>query len=145
MQGARVGTRAGRERLGRGKPPQLRSLTPRTLPVQPEPTPQGRRHWCRLTEKYCTRIATPFQNYPLSVPFSTSKPFLPRPSAFISSLSPVRARAFLSLSLSLPFACLVLPFFLPLSLYLAALMSRAFSYSPCVLPPGHPGLRGILR
>lgn len=72
-----MGTRGGTA-PGRGKPPQLRSLTPRTLPVRPEPTPQGRRHWCRLTEKYCTRIATPFQNYPLSIPFSPSEPFLPR-------------------------------------------------------------------
>lgn len=88
---------------GRGKPPQLRSLTPRTPPVQPEPTPQGRRHWCRLTEKYCTRIATPFQNVPLS-PRSLSPPFFspfffpsPLPPSFLPSFSTFRA-----LSPSLP-------------------------------------------
>ena len=71
---------------GRGKPPQLRSLTPRTPPVQPEPTPQGRRHWCRLTEKYCTRIAPPFQKVPLS-PRNLPLPFSPSSSSSRLSLS----------------------------------------------------------
>lgn len=84
---------------GRGKPPQLRSLTPRTPPVQPEPTPQGRRHWCRLTEKYCTRIAPPFQKVPLSprnlpLPFSV---LLSASSSFYPSRSflPLHASSFL--------------------------------------------------
>ena len=76
---------------GRGKPPQLRSLTPRTPPVQPEPTPQGRRHWCRLTEKYCTRIAPPFQKVPLSprnLPCCPSPFFFPSlPLSLLLSLS----------------------------------------------------------
>lgn len=81
---------------GRGKPPQLRSLTPRTPPVQPEPTPQGRRHWCRLTEKYCTRIAPPFQKVPLS-PRNLPLPFSVLLSASSSS-SP--SRSFLPLHAS---------------------------------------------
>lgn len=97
-----MGTRGGRA-PGRGKPPQLRSLTPRTLPVRPEPTPQGRRHWCRLTEKYCTRIATPFQNDSHSIPFSPSEPFLPRPFLCLYRLYRSSVRVFLSSSLSFSF------------------------------------------
>lgn len=107
---------------GRGKPPQLRSLTPRTPPVQPEPTPQGRRHWCRLTEKYCTRIAPP--------PFRKSLCLL----AICPPLS-LSSRLFLYLSLSLFYSFyslsiryrrpnLLCSFFLPLFSILFSCPSR---------------------
>lgn len=129
-----MGTRGGRA-PGRGKPPQLRSLTLRTLPVRPEPTPQGRRHWCRLTEKYCTRIATPFQNYPLSIPFSPSESFLPRLFPCLYRLYRSSARVFLSSSLSFSFSCrftTARTFFLSFSLCSSSQRDT-------------PGLRGIPR
>lgn len=114
---------------GRGKPPQLRSLTPRTPPVQPEPTPQGRRHWCRLTEKYCTRIAPP--------PFRKSLCLL----AICPPLS-LSSRLFLYLSLSLSLLFLLFSIypisssqssllFLPSSLFYSLLLS--FSDSSLVV------------
>ena len=137
-----MGTRGGRA-PGRGKPPQLRSLTPRTLPVQPEPTPQGRRHWCRLTEKYCTRIATPFQNYLLSIPFSPSEPFLPRLFPPLYRLYRSFAHVFLSSLLSFFFSRFTAaPYthFLLLSLFLSfflSLYSRLSSGTPRVFEVFH--------
>lgn len=127
-----MSTRAGRA-PGREKPPQLRSLTPRTLPVRPEPTPQGRRHWCRLTEKYCTRIATPFQNYPLlPIPFSLTEPSIPVSSRvpILSIARPApRFTLFLTLSRSGAVYLASSSFPLPLSVSL-------FLF---IFPPGHPG------
>ena len=130
--------RAGGRAPGRGKPPQLRSLTPRTLPVRPEPTPQGRRHWCRLTEKYCTRIATSFQNYPLSIPFSPSEPFLHRLFPPLYRLYRSLAHVFLSSLLSPSFFLALLPhrtlaLFSSLSFFLSLFLSGF------VFLAGHPG------
>lgn len=108
------------EVAGRGKPHQLRSLTPRTPSVQPEPTPQGRRHWCRLTEKYCTRTAIPFQNVPLS-PRYVPPPFSLVPSSF---------RLFLLLSFSL---CLPPRARLP-----SRLLPRSQIFSLPPIRPAHP-------
>lgn len=133
-----MGTRGERGRAsGRGKPPQLRSLTPRTLPVRPEPTPQGRRHWCRLTEKYCTRIAQhPFRtslslfpslsrprNLSFSVPSRTH--ILPSARAFLPfPLSPSPAsRPFYPRHLTSPRAYILSP---SLSLRLSTGTPRAF-------------------
>lgn len=131
-----MGTRGGRA-PGRGKPPQLRSLTPRTLPVQPEPTPQGRRHWCRLTEKYCTRIATPFQNYPLSIPFSPSEPFLPR--LFPPLYRLYRSFAHIFLSSLLSFFFLALPPHRTFTLFFSPSFFLSFFLSIVVFLAGHPG------
>lgn len=129
-----MGTR-GKRAPGRGKPPQLRSLTPRTLPVRPEPTPQGRRHWCRLTEKYCTRIATPFQNYPLSIPFSPSESFLRRLFPRLYRLYHSSARVFLSSSLSFSFPR-----------RFTTVRTLFLSFSLCLsFQRDTPGLRSILR
>jgi len=114
-------------------------LTPRTLPVRPVPTPQSRRHWCRLTEKYCTRIATPFQN-PRSIPLSPSKPFLSRLFPHLYRLYRSSVRVFLSSSLffsprRLTVAC-TLALFLLLSI---SLFLFVFSLSLFIFPTGQPG------
>lgn len=111
VHGTEVGTRGGCRAPGRRKPPQLRSLTPRTLPVRPEPTPWSRRHWCRLTEKYCTRIATPFQNSIFSLSLSRRRSALCFPS-------PLSFRAYTS-SLSSALSCLSYSLFLSPFLFVA--------------------------